>query len=46
MDPAVSKTIIEYLKAEEYNELLIENILITHKHWDHCGEINDLVLKL
>ena len=40
VDPALSKPVIEYLKA---NNLNLEAILQTHHHSDHIGGTKDLI---
>ena len=47
MDPAISKDVLKYLDSDkEHSDLLISTVMITHKHWDHCGEVNELVKEL
>ena len=42
IDPALSKPVIEYIKA---NDLNLEAILQTHHHADHIGGTEDLIKK-
>ena len=42
IDPADSDRIISFLSSE-YPSMIISHILLTHKHWDHAGGVQELL---
>ena len=40
IDPGESKPVIDYLKNED---IFLDNILITHHHFDHTGGLSGLI---
>ena len=42
VDPALSEPVLNFL-SKNHPEIQITHILVTHKHWDHAGEINQLL---
>ena len=45
VDPSEGKPLIDFL-SKNFSKTNITNILLTHKHWDHTGGIQELLAYL